>query len=167
MTNSLSLALLITVAVALFFTWRGGLLGRLRGAMARGAPSVEASAVTGGLYDTAAGSPVLVVRGRVGAKSAVTGPVRVRVELVDGARVVAAAVGLAGSAATAEQVHGAGTPEEAAALRRALDALAAARLTAGESVPFLVVFPSPAPDPRGLTLRVEAEPAPSTASTGG
>jgi len=167
MTNSFSLALLITVAVALFFTWRGGLLGRLRGAMARGTPSVEASAVTGGLYDTAAGSPVLVVRGRIGAKSAVTGPVRVRVELVDGARVVAAAVGLAGSAATAEQVHGAGTPEEAAALRRALDALAAARLTAGESVPFLVVFPSPAPDPRGLTLRVEAEPAPSTASTGG
>jgi hypothetical protein len=169
LANSLSLALLIAVAVALFLTWRGGLVAKLRGALAPGtpAPLVEASAVTGGLYDTAAGSAVLVVRGQIGARGTVTGPVRVRVELVDGARVVAAATGLAGAAATAEQVYGAGTPEEAAALRRALDARAASAVAAGASVPFLVVFPPPAPDPQGLRVRVDAEPAPATALTGG
>jgi predicted Zn finger-like uncharacterized protein len=169
LANSLSLALLIAVAVVLFLTWRGGLVAKLRGALALGtpAPLVEASAVTGGLYDTAAGSAVLVVRGQIGARGTVTGPVRVRVELVDGARVVAAATGFAGAAATAEQVYGAGTPEEAAALRRALDARAARAVAAGASVPFLVVFPPPTPDPQGLRVRVDAEPAPATALTGG
>jgi hypothetical protein len=119
------------------------------------------------LYDTAAGSPVLVVRGRVGARAAVDGLVRVRVELVDGARVVATATGLAGAEATAEEVFGAVTPAEVAALRRALDARATTGLAAGASVPFLVVFPAPAPDPRGLELRVGAEPAAATALRGG
>jgi hypothetical protein len=166
-TSSFSLALLIAVAVALFLTWRGGLVGRLRGALGSEGPAVEATAVTGGLYDTAAGAPVLVVRGKIGARDAVTGPVRVRVDLVEGTRVVATARGLAGAAGTAEQVYGAGSSEEAASLRRALDARAATRLAAGDSVPFLVVFPPPAPDTRGLRLRVEAEPASATASTGG
>ena len=169
LTNSLSLALLIAVAAALFLGWRIGLVGRLRGALTRGtpAPLVEASGVTGGLYDTAAGAQVLVVRGQIEARAAVRGPVQVRVDLVAGERVVATAMGLAGAAATAEQVYGAGTAQEAAALRRDLDDRAARALDAGSGAPFLVVFPAPAPDPQGLRLRVAAEPAPATALGGG
>jgi hypothetical protein len=162
LTSSLSLALLIAVAIALFLAWRGGLPARLLGSLSRApAPLVEALAVRGGLYDTATGSAVLVVRGQVGARAAVSGPVRVRADLVDGGRVVATASGLAGATATAEQVFGVGAPEEVAALRRDLDARAVTSLAAGATVPFLVVFPPPAPDPSGLELRVAAEPTPA------
>jgi len=162
LTSSLSLALLIAVAIALFLAWRGGLPARLLGSLSRApAPLVETLAVRGGLYDTATGSAVLVVRGQVGARAPVSGPVRVRAELVDGGRVVATASGLAGATATSEQVFGVGAPEEVAALRRELDARAVTSLAAGATVPFLVVFPPPAPDPSGLELRVAAEPTPA------
>ncbi len=162
LTNTLSLALLIAVAVALFLAWRGGVSARSMGPFARRpAPLVEALAVRGGLYDTAAGPAVLVVRGRVGARVAVSGAVRVRVDLVESGRVVATAVGLAGATATPEQVFETGAPEASAALRRALDGRAATSLAAGATEPFLVVFPPPAPDPRGLELRVAAEPQPA------
>ncbi|OFX25063.1 MAG: hypothetical protein A2V77_05635 [Anaeromyxobacter sp. RBG_16_69_14] len=161
LTSSLSLALLIAVAIALFLAWRGGLPARLLGSLSRApVPLVEALAVRGGLYDTATGPAVLVVRGQVGARAAVSGPVRVRAELVDRGRVVATAAGLAGATATAEQVFGVGAPEEVAALRRELDARAVTSLAAGAAVPFLVVFPPPVPDPSGLELRVAAEPTP-------
>ncbi len=162
LTSSLSLALLIAVAIALFLAWRGGLPARLLGSLSRApAPLVETLAVRGGLYDTATGSAVLVVRGQVGARAAVSGPVRVRAELVDGGRVVATAAGLAGATATAEQVFGVGAPEEVAALRGELDARAVTSLAAGATVPFLVVFPPPVPDASGLELRVAAEPMPA------
>jgi hypothetical protein len=162
LTSSLSLALLIAVAIGLFLAWRGGLPARLAGSLSRApAPLVETRAVRGGLYDTATGPAVLVVRGQVGARAAVSGPVRVRAELVDRGRVVATAAGLAGATATAEQVFGVGAPEEVAALRRELDARAVTSLAAGAAVPFLVVFPPPVPDPSGLELRVVAESTPA------
>ena len=168
LTNTFSLVFLVAVAAALFFGWRGGLVARVRGALGRGAaaPLLTPAGVTGGWYDTAAGAPVLVVRGKVDARATVSGPVRVRVELVDGARVVASATGLAGAAATAEEVFALETAAEAAALRQALDARAVTAIAAGASAPFLVVFPAPAPDPRGLRLRVGAEPSPLPAPGG-
>jgi len=161
LANSLSLALLLAAAAALFLAWRGELGARVAGALAHAAPAplIEASGVTGGLYDTAAGSPVLVVRGHVAARAAVTGSVRVRVEVVAAGRVVAAAEGLAGATATPEEVFGAGADEAAASLRRALDGRAATSLEPGVRAPFLVLFPPPAPDARGARLRVSAEPA--------
>jgi predicted Zn finger-like uncharacterized protein len=162
-SSSLSLALLIVVAAALFVAWRSGLGVRLEGVLAHASPGtppplVEAAGVTGGLYDTSAGAPVLVVRGHVVARTRVAGPVRVRVDVVAAGRTVATAEGLAGASATPEEVFGAGADEPAAALRHALDGRATPRLEAGASAPFLVLFPPPAPEPRFAELRVSAEP---------
>lgn len=159
LTNSLSLLLLVGAAVGLFLAWRGGLPSRLGGALARPAPLVEALGVTGGLYETAAGSAVLVVRGHVQARADVDGPVRVQVQLTQDGRVVATEATLAGAGATPEQVYGAGAPASAAELRRELDRSAAATWKAGRAAPFLVVFSPPIPDPRRLQLRVSAAPA--------
>jgi len=165
LANSLSLALLLAAAAGLFLAWRGGLGARVAGALEHAAPAplTEAAGVTAGLYDTAAGSPVLVVRGQVAARAAVAGPVRVRVEVVAAGRTVAAAEGLAGATATAEEVFGAGEDGPAASLRRALDRRAAMSLAPGARTPFLVLFPPPAPETRGAWLRVSTEPASSAA----
>jgi len=161
LANSLSLALLLAAAAGLFLAWRGGLGARVAGALAYAAPAplTEAAGVTAGLYDTAAGSPVLVVRGQVAARAAVAGPVRVRVEVVAAGRTVAAAEGLAGATATPEEVFGAGEDGPAASLRRALDRRAAMSLAPGARTPFLVLFPPPAPETRGARLRISTEPA--------
>jgi hypothetical protein len=162
--SSLSLALLIAVAVALFLVWNGGVAARLQGMLGRGEPTplVEPVGVHGGWYDTAAGVPLLAVKGQVRAHAPVGEAVRVRVELLQAGSVVASAEGLAGATATPEQVFGAGTAADSAALRRALDA-ASRPLAAGETAPFLVLFPPPLPDARGLELRVRADPSPRVA----
>jgi predicted Zn finger-like uncharacterized protein len=160
MSNSLSLVLLIAAAAALFVVWRSGFAPRLVSLFGhRTLPAIEATAIRGGMYDTVTGSAVLVVRGQVAARRAVTEPVRVQVDLLDGDRVVASASGLAGVSASPEQIFGVTAPEDVAALRRSLDEHAAPRLAAGASAPFLIVFPQPAPEPRGLELRVAAAPA--------
>jgi hypothetical protein len=162
--SSASLVLLVGLAVALFVGWRtvrgSSLEARLHGALAaEPAGDVTPSAVTGGLYETAVGQEVLVVRGLVTVRAPVTGPVRVRVELVEGERVVAAATGAAGGVASPEQVHALRAPEDAAVLRAALDRSAPARLARGEAVPFMVVFPPPIPALSGVELRVRTDAA--------
>lgn len=159
--DSLWLALLVALALGLVLGWRGHLASRLRSVVGRaGVPVLEIGGVRGGLYDTSTGAPALVVRGEVVARGAVEGPVGVRVELLEGSRIVASGQGLAGASATPEDVFGATDVEQAAALRRALDARAQPGLSAGAHAPFAVVFPPPAPDPHGIELRVTAEPAP-------
>ena len=160
MPDSLWLALLVALAIGIVLGWRGHLASRLRAAMGGGgAAALEIGGVRGGLYDTSSGAPALVVRGEVVARAAVEGPVGVRVELLEGSRVVATGEALAGAAVTPEEVFAATDVDQAAALRRALDARARSGLEAGGRAPFAVVFPPPAPDPHGIELRVTAEPA--------
>jgi hypothetical protein len=99
---------------------------------------------------------VLVVRGQVTARDHLDGPVQVEAQLWDDGSLVATAQGAAGATATPEEVYASGTPGEAEALRRALDSRAADGLAAGESAPFLILFPPPAPEMRGRELRVVA-----------
>jgi len=157
--SSLSLVLLIGVAIAILLAWRGGgasgLAARLRASAA--APALDARVTGGGPYETEAGTAVLVVRGGVAARAATAGPVRVRVEIADGGRVLARGAALAGPGPTPEQVYGAGAPEDLAALRAALDAAAPRQLAQGEEVSFTVLFPAPLPELRGADVRVAAE----------
>ncbi|GEJ56093.1 hypothetical protein AMYX_08340 [Anaeromyxobacter diazotrophicus] len=157
--NSLSLALLLALTAALL-AWRGDLGGRVRGAIRSGARAVEPADVRAGLFDTAAGPAVLVVRGEVRARAGSPGPVRVKVALVQGSRTVATAEALAGAAASPEEVFAASTADQVASLRRALDERAVRRLAPGEPAPFLVLFPAPVPDLAGLQVRTAAESVP-------
>lgn len=151
--DALSLALLVGLAAAVA-GWRGELGRRSGGGSAE---SVTTARVTGGLFDTADGPPVLVVRGEVEARQPVD-RVRVLVALLEGGRTIATAEGLAGAAADPEQVFAASSVEQVATLRRALDARAAGPLEAGARAPFLVVFPGPVPDLAGVEVRATAEP---------
>lgn len=157
--NSLSLALLLALTAGLL-SWRGGLGRRARAALGvGGAAAVEPVRVRAGLYETAAGPQVLVVRGEVRAHRPVAGPLRVRVALVEGARTVATAEALAGATASPEDVFALATAGDASSLRRALDARAAKALPSGGRAPFLVVFPAPLPEPSGLEVRTVASAA--------
>jgi hypothetical protein len=162
--GTLSLALLLAIAVALYVGWQhtgvgaaGGAL-RARRASGGGAAALAVAALRGGAYDTETGAEVLVVRGRVIARSPLAAPARVAVELVEDGRVVARGEGLAGREPTPEQVYAAGTPEGARVLRRALDRGAAA-LDAGGEAPFGLVLAVPAPGVRRYEIRARAEPA--------
>ncbi|HTP29616.1 MAG TPA: hypothetical protein VMK12_28615 [Anaeromyxobacteraceae bacterium] len=159
--NSLSLLLLVAVALALFAGWRGAPLGNRQAALARASEMdpVRVVGVTGGMYDTSLGPTVLVVKGQVRARVSVPGPVRVRVELVDDGRVVASATALAGAEASAEEVFATGSAGQLDALRRTLDERAARSLPAGGLAPFLVVFPSPNAELRRIEPRVFADVA--------
>jgi len=157
--NSLSLLLLLALTAALLW-WRGDLGRRVRGALGGGGGHAEPAGVHAGLYDTAAGPAVLVVRGEVRARGGAQGPLRVRVALVDGSRTVATAEALAGAAASPEDVFAVSTAEQVDSLRRALDERAVKGLAPGASAPFLVLFPAPVPDMAGLQVRTTVEGAP-------
>jgi hypothetical protein len=122
---------------------------------------VAAVEVSSGLYETAAGTPVLFVRGEVRSRSAAPlGRVAVRAEVLRGSEVLARAEGLAGAVPTPEEVAQIGSPEDAARLRARVASRAPERLEAGGSLPFLVTFDSV---PEGLgdaVFRVVAEPQP-------
>jgi hypothetical protein len=147
--NALSLAALLVVAAVLFAWWRGGMT-----ADAAGGAELAAVAEATTVYDTAAGRPVLVVRGLVRSRAA--GPVAgasVAVELLDGGRVVARGRAAPGALPTPEEVH---AVDGAAAAER-LAAAAAARAAAippGGSAPFLAVLADVPPGAERLELRV-------------
>lgn len=159
--NSLSLALLLVLAGALYVYWSGGGKSALLAAVGRQAAApFEEQGVSSGLYDTARGRPVLFVRGRVQSRAEVRGPVRVRVELLDGKRRVAQGEGILGAIPSPEEIWSLTGPAEAERLRAALAARAPARLAAGEAPLFLVVLWDYPADLRGLDLRVVTEPGP-------
>jgi predicted Zn finger-like uncharacterized protein len=158
--NSLSLGLLLALTAGLLL-WRGDVGQRLRVAVVGGGGDpVEPVGVHAGLYDTSGGPAVLVVRGGVLARSDAPGPLRVRVALVDGSRTVLTGEALAGASASPEEVFAASTADDAAALRRALDARAVHALRRGAEAPFLVLFPAPVPDLSGLEVRTAVEAVP-------
>jgi predicted Zn finger-like uncharacterized protein len=162
LVNSLSLALLLVLAGALYLYWTGGGKAALRAAVGRPPEGpFEAREVTSGLYDTAHGKPVLFIRGRVLSRHASPGPVRVRVELLDGKRRVAQGEGILGALPSPEEIWSASGPAEGERLQAAIRARAPARLDPGEVRPFLVVLWDYPADLRGLDLRVVAEPEPA------
>ena len=148
--------LLIALAAGIFLA-RGTGFGRLR-AVAREREAALPVTLSAGVYDTGAGQPVVVVRGAVSARQAVDHPVRVRVELLEGGRVVARGDALAGAVPTAEQVFAAGTSDGAAAVRALTDGGAVQRLAPGATAPFAVVLANVSSEHR-LEVRAVAEEA--------
>jgi len=162
MVNSLSLALLLALAGGLYLSWKG--LGKGTalwppGGGARPEPLLAARDVRAGLFDTAAGRPVLCVRGQVEARAATAGPVRVLVEVTTGGRKVARAEALAGAVPTPEEVWLLDGAAGAERLRSSLAPRAAPRMGPGERQPFTAVLWDFPEDLRGLDVRVVAEPA--------
>jgi predicted Zn finger-like uncharacterized protein len=157
--NAVSLAALLAVAAGLLSWWLRDAAGPDR--PAGGREPVAAVEVSSGLYETAAGTPVLFVRGEVRSRSAAPlGRVAVRAEVLRGSEVLARAEGLAGAVPTPEEVAQIGSPEDAARLRARVASRAPERLEAGGSLPFLVTFDS-VPDGLGdAVFRVVAEPQP-------
>jgi hypothetical protein len=153
--NALSLAALVIVAAAMFSSWRDRSGGGFAG---RSAAPVAARATSSGIYDTAAGRQVLVVRGEVRSHAAEPVTANVRVELVDGGRVVAQAVAVPGAVPTPEEAWAVDGAPAAARLAAELAARGQARLAAGESAPFGVVLADLPPGAERLTLRVTAGP---------
>ena len=152
--NALSLAALVIVAAAMFSSWRDRSGGFAGGA----ATPLAARATSSGLYDTAGGRPVLVVRGDVRSRAAEPVAARVRVELLDGGRVVAQAVGAPGAVPTPEEAWAVDGAPAAAKLAAELAARGVPRLAPGESAPFGVVLADVPPGAERLTLRVTANP---------
>jgi predicted Zn finger-like uncharacterized protein len=158
--STLSLVLLLAIAAAIFVA-RGAGRGAGFSALLRGGAAIAAEPpftvqARAGVYDTAAGPQVVVVRGTVAARAGSEGPVRVSVELVDGDQAVARGDALAGAVPTPEEVYAAGTAEGAAALRRAASAGASPRLAPGVRAPFAVVLADVPPDLRRVEVRTSA-----------
>ncbi len=165
LANAVSLAALLAVAAGLLSWWLRGAAGADRAA--GGSGPVVAVGVSSGLYQTAAGAPVLFVRGQVSSRSAdPLGRVAVRAEVLRGSEVLARAEGLAGALPTPEEVAQIGNPEDAARLRARVASRAPQRLEAGGSLPFLVTFDSVPEGLRDAVIRVVAEPKPGAAAPG-
>jgi predicted Zn finger-like uncharacterized protein len=166
--SALSLAALLLVAVGVVLVWRnGGRLDRrlfqpkavieLLGGMgaADAAVGAVATGVTNGLYETRDGTLLLFVRGEVQSRSKATLPgATVTVELVDGDKVVARAVGRAGAVPTPEDLWADGG--HASELEKVVARLGAQAkaITPGGKVPFLVAFSDYPSDLTGLVFRV-------------
>ncbi|HET9452599.1 MAG TPA: hypothetical protein VFO83_17035 [Aggregicoccus sp.] len=112
---------------------------RLRELLLPAAQPLPLEDVSNGLYDTRDGGPVFYVRGEVVNRTQRPTRVRVRAALYDGEQRVKGVEGLAGAAASPEQLHALGSAEEVLALRRRLDAQARV-LAPGERAPFVLVF---------------------------
>jgi hypothetical protein len=156
LANAVSLAALLAVAAGLLSWW---LRDATPARTAPGSGPVVATGVLSGLYDTAAGPPLLFVRGEVRSRTAGRlGRVAVRAEVVLGGEVVARAEGLAGAVPGAEEVAQVASPEDAARLRARVASRAPAHLDPGGSLPFLVVFDAVPDGFRDAVFRVVAEP---------
>ncbi|HEY6052170.1 MAG TPA: hypothetical protein VIZ58_13025 [Thermoanaerobaculia bacterium] len=149
-----ALAIVVVLVAAISDERSGGWLGY--GASA----DLVATRVASGLYDTAAGKPVLFVRGRVenrGDKP--RGAVRVVAELVSDSGIEAKVEGLAGLEPGPEDVYGLATPADAEKLMRGLSSMEyERRLAPGGSLPFFAVFANAPPDLQRHKLHVRFEP---------
>jgi predicted Zn finger-like uncharacterized protein len=149
-----ALAVVVMLVAAISDERSGGWLGY--GASA----DLVATRVASGLYDTAAGKPVLFVRGRVenrGDKP--RGAVRVVAELVSDSGVEAKVEGLAGLEPGPEDVYALATPADAEKLMRGLSSMEyERRLAPGGSLPFFAVFANAPQDLQRHKLHVRFEP---------
>jgi hypothetical protein len=162
LVNAVSLALLLVFTAGILLWWRGGsAVGALRRAGRGPAGAVAVTHSSSGFYETAAGRPLVFVRGEVRSLGAAPlGAVRIRAEMLDGGRVVAQAEGLAGAMPTPEELTALASPEDQEGLRAALASRAPAELAPGQALPFLVTFLDPPADLGDVAFRVTAEAAP-------
>jgi hypothetical protein len=160
--NVLSLAALLVVTAGILLWWRGeGIGGLLRwpGSSPRG--DVEVGQVASGVYEGSRGHSVIFVRGVVRAtRSAVEGPVAVRVELVRAGTSLGTADGVAGAVPSAEQLAAVASDADLDRLRDELRTGAPRRLEPGQELPFLVVLARPDGDLGAIRFRVEPVLAP-------
>ncbi len=158
LANAVSLAALLAVAGGLLSWWLRDAATPRPGP---GTGPVAVARVSSGLYETAAGPPVLFVRGEVRSRDAAPlGRVAVRAEALVGGEVLARAEGLAGAVPGAEELAQIAGPEDAARLRARVASRAPRHLAPGASLPFLVVFDAVPEGYRDAVFRVVAEPLP-------
>jgi hypothetical protein len=179
--NAVALAALLLVTLAIWVVWHAeGPLeaGSLRpsailAALRRGGPASEgpwaAQDVGSGVYERDRGPPLLFVRGRVLSRAAApAAAVRVKVEVVRGAAVIASGDALAGAVPTAEELYGAGDPAALTRVVAAARARAPAEVRPGDSVPFLVALGDAPANLDGAAVRLAVSPVerPAAASPG-
>jgi hypothetical protein len=119
--------------------------------------------VTNGLYPTAHGRQVFYVRGQVSNHSkADTAPAEVKVEVVEGAKVLATGTGWAGASTTPESLYNLTDPRSLEALVKAQHQEAKA-VRGGASVPFVVVLCDYPDDLAAHALRLTVTAPPEVA----
>lgn len=162
LVNAVSLGLLLFLTLGILLVWRGdGPLAYLRRAQGGASAALEVGRTSNGYYDTAAGRPLVFLRGEVlGAGATPAGSVRVRAEMIRSGRVLASADGIAGSLPTPEELASLVSRDDEERLRTALAARAAAQPVPGVALPFLVAFVDPPAELGDVTFRVVAEAAP-------
>jgi hypothetical protein len=113
------------------------------------------SGVSGSVYETASGRPVLVVRGQVRAGAAPLVSPQLDVELLDGERVVGRARAMAGAVPDPGEAFAADGAAAVERLAAVLAARARPRLEPGEQAPFGAVLAElPAGGAESLAVRV-------------
>jgi hypothetical protein len=164
LVSSMSVAVLLVLALGLFMFWRGEVreprmlrASRLVGRAGEGAVAAQ---VSSGFYQAFDGQLLLFVRGRILVEAPpAKGAVRVRADIMKGEAVVGSAESTAGAVPSPEELAGVAGPEGAARLRALLARKAPKRVRAGEILPFLIVFTEYPSDLEGVTIRVAAEAA--------
>jgi predicted Zn finger-like uncharacterized protein len=117
-----------------------------------------ATRIASGVYDTAAGRPVLFVRGRVENRGKKTRAVRVVAELVGDSGVASKAETLAGSEPGPEDVYALSSAADAQKLMNSLESGGSDRMLGpGKSAPFFAVFADAPQDLQGEKLHVRFE----------
>jgi hypothetical protein len=114
--------------------------------------------VTNGIYETQSGRPVLYVRGEIENRTSAATPVRVKAELWDGTQLLKTVEGVAGAAASPEELYGLATAQDVAKLNGRLKAQGQTVATGGHA-PFLLAFDAFPPELSSLRLKVSAASA--------
>jgi hypothetical protein len=127
-------------------------------ALFRGPGELRAVDVSNGLYETSGGKHVFYVRGEVENRGSSAKRARVSVEILDGSQPLTRAEVLAGASPNAEELYGLSSAADLSALDARL-AKAAAEVSPGKRVPFLVAFYEYPPDLSQYRLRVTVRDA--------
>lgn len=123
--------------------------------------TLVASDISSGLYDTKGGRLVFFVRGDVTNTGASATRVSVQADIVEGAKIVRSAKGLAGAVPTAEELFNLVAADDLDKLNAKIINRAVV-VEPGTSVPFLITFTEYPPDLKAFRVRVVA-----SADTGG
>lgn len=164
LVDSMSIAVLLALALGLFVYWRGEGHGPriLQVSGLGGQEEVEAVAtqISSGLYQTFDGRSLLFVRGSVRVRTPmVPSRIRVRADLLQGETVVATGESLAGALPSPEELAAITGPQDAERLRALLEQRAPSQARIGDQLPFLVLFTEFPSDIGSIHFRVNTEVA--------
>jgi predicted Zn finger-like uncharacterized protein len=167
--NSMSVAVLLALALGLLVYWRGEGRGpkflQASGLGGQEEAGLFATQVSSGLYRTFDGRLLLFVRGsiRIGPPSA-PARIRVRADLLQGEDVVATGEGPAGALPSPEELAAISGPQDAERLRALLEQRAPSQTRVGDQLPFLVLFTEYPSDIDSIRYRVTAVTAVTAAA---